>query len=88
MPIGSPIMMMAIRKNGINPVHLPGVGDWVEEIHPKKAGQEGDRHEQGGDHGEGLHDVVHAVVNDREVGIQGAAYQVAQLSEISCSRTR
>jgi len=54
------------------------MGDWLEEIHAEKTGDKGDRHEQGGDDGEGLHDFVHAVVHHRQVGIQRSAHQVAQ----------
>ncbi len=53
------------------------VSDRFEEIHAEEAGDEGDGHEKGCDDGEYLHNLVHAVVRDREVGIQGAADEVS-----------
>jgi len=50
----------------------------LEEIHAEKAGDEGDGHEEGGDDRQGLHYVIHTVVDHGKVGVQRTADEVAQ----------
>src|SRR5215216_4686603 len=50
----------------------------LKEIHSKIAGDEGQRHEQNRNDRQCFHDLIHTVVDDRQIGILRAAHQVTQ----------
>src|SRR5690349_859593 len=50
----------------------------LEKVHPEKTSQEGQRHEQDCNNGQGLHDLIHAIVRDRKVRVENTADQIAQ----------
>src|SRR5687767_15488070 len=53
---------------------FPQVAKRLEKIHAEVACQEGEWHEQHGDDGEGFYDLVHAVIDHRQVRVQDTAY--------------
>lgn len=54
------------------------IGDWLKKVNAEETGDKGDGYEKGGDDGQNLYDLVHAVVGGGKIRIQCAADKVTQ----------